>query len=116
MNEREVNALVNQLALCYGYNKRLRKPLRLALCGLEAASLISAGGQSICSMLDKWNARHWLLHRREAGAAYEAFASERLVFLSADSPNLLDGLHEDTIYCIGGLVVRDARGGQQRRT
>ena len=41
MCDAEAKALANQLGLCYGYNKRLERPLALAFAGLEQVGALT---------------------------------------------------------------------------
>lgn len=46
---------------------------------------------------------------------HEVFDKEKIVYLSADSPNILEKLSDDQVYIIGGLVDHNQyRVGFQR--
>jgi len=111
MGDTEAKALANQLALVYGYNKRLSRPLALAFSGLDAASTPGAPGQlSVCGALAGWGWERWQL-RREAGPPWEAFAQQPLVYLTADSPHVLTELKPGVAYIIGGMVDHTPKPG-----
>ena len=59
--------------------------------------------------VQKYLSRHrgqdqWKIFRHESGLK-EAFADrlDRLIYLSPESPNVLDVIEEDKIYVIGGI-------------
>lgn len=111
MGDTEAKALANQLALVYGYNKRLSRPLALALTGLDAASRPALPGQlSICDALAGWGWERWQL-RREAGPPWEAFSHQPVVYLTADSPHVLTELRPGVAYIIGGMVDHTPKPG-----
>ena len=114
MGDAEAKALANQLALCYGYNKRLERPLALALAGLEAARL-PGGGEgdrrlSVCEALSGWGWEHWHV-QREAAPPHTAFPLDRQVYLSADSATVLTDLKPGVVYVLGGLVDHTPKPG-----
>ena len=98
MDELEQRALAKQLALCYGYNRKLNKPLKLAVAGLD-----SARNSALLVALERagWDA--WLL-QREPEPPSVAFAGRRLLYLSADASDACETVEDGGVYIIGGLV------------
>ena len=112
MCDAEAKALANQLGLCYGYNKRLERPLALAFAGLEQASLpgIDDGRLSVCEALHGWGWDRWHV-RREVPPPWLAFPLERQVYLTADAPTVLTDLEPGMVYIMGGLVDHTPKPG-----
>ena len=112
MCDAEAKALANQLGLCYGYNKRLERPLALAFAGLEQASLpgMDDGRLSVCEALHGWGWDRWHV-RREAPPPWLAFPLERQVYLTADAPTVLTDLEPGMVYIMGGLVDHTPKPG-----
>mmetsp|Transcript_33787 Transcript_33787/g.74110 ORF Transcript_33787/g.74110 Transcript_33787/m.74110 type:complete len:191 (+) Transcript_33787:150-722(+) len=119
MNSTEVNALANQLALVYGYNRKLPQPLLLTMAGISAASVEaciitskdSKHMDTVAQALHTWSWEKWLVQREAAGPA-EAFKGRRMVYLTSDSDRVLDTISDDTIYIVGGLVDHKVRPSQ----
>lgn len=111
MGDAEAKALANQLALCYGHNKRLERPMALALAGLDSAAVAPGpGGLSVRDALAGWGWESWHM-QREAAAPWRAWPLERQVYLSADSPHVLQDLQPGWVYVVGGLVDHTPKPG-----
>lgn len=85
---------------CYSANSRSGSPTRLSLTGCTG---------DIRAQLERVSGfNNWLLHKEEK--SYVEVFSERkgdLVYLTADSEQVLNTLEESKIYVIGGLVDRN---------
>ncbi|KAL7130466.1 hypothetical protein ABFS83_13G136300 [Erythranthe nasuta] len=100
MSPSELHSLVQQVMYCYAINGRCDLPAHLWLTGCQGemhSQLLRIPGY------DKW------VMEKEDGSYIEAFQDqkEKLVYLTADSENVLDELDPKAIYIIGGLVDRN---------
>ncbi|XP_024184923.1 tRNA (guanine(9)-N1)-methyltransferase [Rosa chinensis] len=100
MTPSETHSLVQQIMYCYAVNGRSREPCHLWLTGCKGEM-----GTQLRRLpgFDKWSVE------REDGSYIEALESEKnnLVYLTADSENVVDDLDRSKIYIIGGLVDRN---------
>lgn len=96
MTDAEVGAMARQLGLCYGYNRGLPQPFRLALCGLRDAAPVAARLEAHC-----W--RSWVLGRHEE-PPWGTWPAASLVYLSADAEATLDRIEAGDVLVIGGVV------------
>ncbi|XP_030473968.2 tRNA (guanine(9)-N1)-methyltransferase [Syzygium oleosum] len=100
MSANEINSLCQQIMYCYAVNGRCTCPCHLWLtgCGGEMGSQLRR-----IPGFDKW------IVEKEDRSYVEALQDqkENLVYLTADSENVLDVLDEKRIYIIGGLVDRN---------
>ncbi|KAI3434154.1 tRNA (guanine(9)-N(1))-methyltransferase [Psidium guajava] len=100
MSANEINSLCQQIMYCYAVNGRCAYPCHLWLtgCGGEMGSQLRR-----IPGFDKW------FVEKEDRSYVEALQDrkENLVYLTADSQNVLDVLDQKKIYIIGGLVDRN---------
>ncbi|GFP93459.1 tRNA (guanine(9)-n1)-methyltransferase [Phtheirospermum japonicum] len=100
MASNELHSLVQQIMYCYAINGRCALPAHIWLTGCQGEmhnQLLRIPGY------DKWAIE------KEEGSYVDAFKDqkENLVYLTADSENVLDELDPKSIYIIGGLVDRN---------
>ena len=98
MNGAEVGALAKQLAHCYGYNRQLPTPFRLAVCGLACEAMPPVAAALAVHQWDRW-----VMERSDA-PPWAAYAPPSLVYLSADAEHVLERLEPTDVLVIGGLV------------
>ncbi|MED6131711.1 hypothetical protein PIB30_012148 [Stylosanthes scabra] len=100
MNPNEIHSLVQQIMYCYARNGRCPSPAHLWLTGCSGE--MDNQLQSIPGF-DKW------IIEKEEKSYIEALQDrkENLVYLTADSDNVLEELDLKKIYIIGGLVDRN---------
>ncbi|GMF19617.1 unnamed protein product [Phytophthora lilii] len=96
MNDKELRSLANQLKLCYGAIKQMPEPFQLLFCNPS---------EQLEQSLERFGASNWYIQwRRGADSPAEHFPPEELVYLSPDSPNVLEKMDPTKIYVIGGIV------------
>ncbi|XP_030512892.1 tRNA (guanine(9)-N1)-methyltransferase isoform X1 [Rhodamnia argentea] len=100
MSANEISSLCQQIMYCYAVNGRCAYPCHLWLTGCEGE--MGSQLQRIPGF-DKW------FVEKEDRSYVEALQDwkENLVYLTADSANVLDVLDQKKIYIIGGLVDRN---------
>ncbi|XP_076902840.1 tRNA (guanine(9)-N1)-methyltransferase [Bidens hawaiensis] len=100
MAPNEIHSLVKQIMYCYSVNGRSAVPCHLWLTGYEGE--IQNQLQKMPGF-DKW------IIDKDTGPYINTFESqkENLVYLTADSENMLSELDPKKIYIIGGLVDRN---------
>jgi len=102
MNEREIGSLAQQLSYCYCANRRASFPVHLVYTSFGGAveKVLTAGY------------RNWSAVKYEPRSYLDAFAKERLVYLTSESENVLDGpLEAGDVYVVGGLVDHNRQKG-----
>eukprot|EP00741_Cyanophora_paradoxa_P008160 tig00001265_g7897.t1 len=95
MNERELKSLAQQIMYSYGVNVRSSKPFRIVLTSLK--------GQTLEQMCKVHGFLSWSLARHDA-PYIEVFGKEELVYLTADSHNVIEELDPAKVYIVGGIV------------
>jgi tRNA (guanine9-N1)-methyltransferase len=100
MKPNEISSLLQQVMYSYAANGRAEAPCRLSLTGCTG---------DIHTQLEKISGfNNWLLHKQERSylSVFED-RKEDLVYLTADSENILERLDPSKIYIVGGLVDRN---------
>ncbi len=125
MLEREVKSLVQQVLYSYGANRKAATPWQIFLTSLQPES-VQAAQLNKLSGFRSWagvtaHAEDYLTLATPPGAAAAGtatgdeggtrptclFAKERLVYLTADSPNEIDRIVPGDVYILGGIVDRN---------
>ncbi|KAK4839898.1 hypothetical protein QYF36_025819 [Acer negundo] len=100
MTASEIHSLVQQIMYCYAVNGRSASPAHLWLTGCEGEM-----GNQLQRLpgYDKW------IIEKENRSYIEALLNqkENLVYLTADSENVLDDLDPNKFFIVGGLVDRN---------
>lgn len=104
MHRSEVKSLVQQLLYCYGANRKAEKPVRLVLSGVRQGSETRAG------LAKQAGYDGWPITVVE-GNYIDIYDRERLVYLTADSEEVVETFDPDKVYVIGGIVDRNRLKG-----
>ncbi|XP_075876345.1 tRNA methyltransferase 10 homolog C [Nelusetta ayraudi] len=107
MSRREVENTVSQLMEVEGWNRRAKEPFHLHFCNLQP------NGAYEQELLKRYGAETWnrLLITSTNLPHVDAFPQEQLVYLTADSPNVLRTFDHSKVYIIGALVDRSIQSG-----
>ncbi|XP_072322009.1 tRNA methyltransferase 10 homolog C [Eucyclogobius newberryi] len=107
MSKREVENTVSQLMEVEAWNRRATDPYHLHFCNLQPDSYYKQ------QLLKRYGEETWdrLLMTSTDKQHIEVFPRERLVYLTADSPNVLRTYDHDKVYIVGGLVDRSIQRG-----
>ena len=103
-NDRAIASLTQQLNYCYGVNRRAKHPSCLYFTGMGSRTLpqFSKTGYNL------W--REVTVSSREF-TEIDELKNRELVYLTADSDNLLESLDSKAAYIIGGIVDRNSLKG-----
>ncbi|XP_062302339.1 tRNA methyltransferase 10 homolog C [Osmerus eperlanus] len=107
MAKREVENTISQLLEVEGSNRRAKEPFHLHFCNLQPDS----GYQR--ELIKRYGADAWerLLITTTAQSYVDTFPPERLVYLTADSRNVLRTFDHSKVYIVGSLVDRSIQTG-----
>lgn len=107
MSRREVDNTVSQLMEVEGWNRRAAEPFHLHFCNLQP------DGTYMQEFLKRYGAETWsrLLVTCTDRQHSQVFPREQLVYLTADSPNVLRTFDHSKVYIIGALVDRSIQSG-----
>ncbi|XP_051870205.1 tRNA methyltransferase 10 homolog C-like [Pristis pectinata] len=106
MNRREMENTVSQLLECEGCNRRSLDPFHLHFCNLS-----SDGGyykELLKRYRDAWDN---LLITATDESYIDIFPKDKLVYLTADSPFVLNTFQHDKVYIIGSIVDKSIQTG-----
>lgn len=107
MARREMENTVSQLMEVEGWNRRATEPFHLHFCNLQP------DGPYMKELLKRYGAETWdrLLITSTHHQHVDLFPQQQLVYLTADSPNVLRTFDHSKVYIIGALVDRSVRSG-----
>ncbi|XP_054626651.1 tRNA methyltransferase 10 homolog C [Dunckerocampus dactyliophorus] len=107
MSKREIENTISQLMELEGWNRRANEPYHLHFCNLQP------DGPYMKELLKRYGADAWerLLITNTERQAVDLFPRDRLVYLTADSPNVLRTYDHSKVYIIGALVDRSILSG-----
>ncbi|KAG5261992.1 hypothetical protein AALO_G00290880 [Alosa alosa] len=102
MTRREIENTINQLLETEGCNRRSVEPFHLHFCNLNPE------GAYHKELLKRYSTEAWenLLITTSPQQHIDMFPREQLVYLTADSPNVLRTFDHNKVYIIGALVDR----------
>ncbi|KAN0027270.1 hypothetical protein ACTFIU_009960 [Dictyostelium citrinum] len=93
MSEKEKKSLITQMTFLHGFNKISTKPMNLYATGVT---------DEIKSMLEKSSPFKMLTQYKET--YLEKFEKDQLVYLTSDSPNVIQELDLSKKYIVGAIV------------
>ncbi|KAJ2899664.1 tRNA (guanine(9)-N(1))-methyltransferase, partial [Coemansia aciculifera] len=102
MNDKEISSICAQVQRCYAANRQALKYV-----GLHVTKLHERCRQRFDSALEQhagWSTEHVVLEDKEY---VDVFDKNELVYLTADSPNVIEDLDPKKVYVIGGLVDKN---------
>ncbi|KNE62129.1 hypothetical protein AMAG_07375 [Allomyces macrogynus ATCC 38327] len=99
MIDKEIKSMCKQLLYCYAANRRTTRPVMLACAGMSAELEKTVETQ----IAEYKNWPNFPFHR-ESYTSAPGIDRSSLVYLTADSPNVLTHLEPGTTYVIGGIV------------
>lgn len=107
MSKREVENTVSQLMEVEGWNRRATEPFHLHFCNLQP------DGAYMRELLKRYGAETWdrLLITSTDRQHVDLFPCEQLVYLTADSPNVLRTFDHSKVYIVGAMVDRSIQSG-----
>lgn len=107
MSKREIENTVDQLIEVEAWNRRASDPYHLHFCNLQPDSFYKQ------QLIKRYGAETWdrLFITSTDKQHFEVFPREQLVYLTADSPNVLRKYDHNKVYIIGGLVDRSIQPG-----
>ncbi|KAG8231087.1 hypothetical protein J437_LFUL011055 [Ladona fulva] len=102
MNDKDIAKCVKQVLHCYSINRKFSDPMQFFLT--------SFGGRFEKEMEKHDGFRNWDVNF-SAEHFTKAFSSDRLVYLTSDSDNVINSLEDEKVYIIGGLVDHNSQKG-----
>ncbi|GFS82304.1 hypothetical protein NPIL_576811 [Nephila pilipes] len=95
MTSAEFSKTFKQIHRCYSINRRAPSPLQLHITGYSDATKQLMSNMSGCF---NWDVNF------NSSPHTEIFPKEHIIYLTSDSPNVIEELDHDKIYVIGALV------------
>jgi tRNA (guanine9-N1)-methyltransferase len=102
MKTREIKSLASQVANCYCLNKKIKTPFQYLITNYTGEAK---------QELENMGSKNWLVkyyeekfHLVEEIQNLVSHENKEIIYLSPDSPNILDDVKSDYIFVIGGFV------------
>ncbi|XP_066588714.1 tRNA methyltransferase 10 homolog A isoform X2 [Prorops nasuta] len=102
MIDKDIAKLIKQILRCYTLNRRASAPLQF--------SLTSFNGKSKKEMEKHNGYENWDV-KFLSDSYMSVYSKSKLIYLTSESENVIDSLHEDCVYVIGGLVDHNSQKG-----
>ncbi|KAJ2643143.1 tRNA methyltransferase 10 [Coemansia sp. RSA 1694] len=102
MDDREIKSMCSQVQRCYAANRQAAHYV-----GLHVTRLHGQCRRRFDTALAQhagWSSEHIVLEDKEYP---DLFPAEHLVYLTADSPNVIESLDATKVYVIGGIVDKN---------
>eukprot|EP00057_Strongylocentrotus_purpuratus_P004315 XP_003728452.1 PREDICTED: tRNA methyltransferase 10 homolog A isoform X1 [Strongylocentrotus purpuratus] len=103
MVESDIKKLIKQIQRCYSENRKANKPLQFYVSNLKDKTK-----QILDDVIEGY--QKWDIHFREEEPE-TTFGADNIVYLAAESPNVLQDLDPNKVYIIGGLVDHNHHKG-----
>jgi len=104
MDQKDICRLGQQIQFAYSSNRRAENPLQFYVTGLNSVSKTRERLESVGDY------QGWDVHFKSE-SYLDVFGKSNVVYLSAESSNVLNELQEDKAYIIGGLVDHNKHKG-----
>ncbi|XP_033844627.1 tRNA methyltransferase 10 homolog C [Periophthalmus magnuspinnatus] len=107
MTKQEIENTVSQLMEVEAWNRRAIDPFHLHFCNLQPDSYYKQ------QLIKRYGEETWdrLFITSTEKQHFEVFPREQLVYLTADSPNVLRTYDHNKVYIVGALVDRSIQKG-----
>ncbi|KAJ1956817.1 tRNA (guanine(9)-N(1))-methyltransferase, partial [Linderina pennispora] len=102
MNDKEVKSMCSQVMRCYAVNRQAKRRVNLHITKLHGR-----GSERFATALKDhkmWSKEHITFDDREY---IDRFQKDELVYLTADSDNVVEELDQNTVYVVGGIVDKN---------
>ena len=98
LREKEVTSVANQAQHCYGLNRKAAdtRPLDLHFVGVDVPLVAKAFERH-------QGYQQWKVFRHSAADVRDLWDPASIVYLSPESPNVLEEVDETKVYVIGGI-------------
>lgn len=110
MFEKEVNSLSRQLMHCYAANRKAKYPLDFWVSSVDSTQSDQSQKNFTHQHLSDINYQNWNEEfiKFSSKSYLDLFGeNQKIVYLTADSDNVIEELKQDEIYIVGGLVDRN---------
>jgi tRNA (guanine9-N1)-methyltransferase len=104
MNDKDVKNLIRQIERCYACNRRSANPFHMVLAGLSGKSQ-----QRLEESVEGY--QNWKNVTFEKSAFQDLFDKDSIVYLAAESENVLSEIDPTKVYVIGGFVDHNHHKG-----
>ncbi|XP_012332213.1 tRNA methyltransferase 10 homolog C [Aotus nancymaae] len=106
MKPRELQNAVSQLSESEGCNRRNVDPFHIYFCNLKIDGVYHRE-------LVKWYGEKWdkLLLTATEKSYVDLFSKDSIIYLTADSPNVMTTFRHDKVYIIGSFVDKNIQSG-----
>ena len=105
MSPKGIHKICRQINLSYRLLTRSEKPFHLHLTGFVKDSSIHKECMRQCSEFE-----NYIIDTTES-LHYEAFPADSIIYMTPDSPNVLESLDKACVYVVGGLVDENLEQG-----
>ncbi|KAJ2659318.1 tRNA (guanine(9)-N(1))-methyltransferase [Coemansia sp. RSA 1200] len=102
MSQREVRSVCAQVGRCYAVNRQTAAPVGLHITRLHGQA--RRHFDTAMAQHRNWDPEYVVLEDAEY---LDVFPADRLVYLTADSPNVIESLDPASVYVIGGIVDKN---------
>ncbi len=94
-----MKSVVTQVSFCYGLNRRVKSPFNYHLCGYK---------DEIKFEFERMGSKFWHVNFDEKffyeNEEFFNKYKERIIYLTPDSPYVLEDIDNDSVFIIGGFV------------
>lgn len=104
MIDKDLHKCIKQLSRCYSANRRFENPVQLYITSFTGKS------KEVMEKHDGW--QNWDVYYHEKSyLELEEYPRDKIVYLTAESDNVLTQPENDKLYVIGGLVDHNSKKG-----